>query len=110
MSHLRLPTILLALPLALAARVGADAPRPAWVTENHYRVEVVVEPGEAINAPTGVALDFRKLFKEKGIPARLDVNSLRVVRYDPTTGRPVPYRRGSKAVEVPYQLTGDFAN
>src|SRR5436190_22708195 len=110
MRPLRLPLIVSALLLALATLVDADVIRPEWVTANHYRVSVMVEPGEAVNAPTGVALDFRKLFKEKGLPGRLDHHSIRVVRYDPKTGRPVLHSPGSNTVEVPYQLTGDFAN
>src|SRR3954452_4211073 len=110
MRHLRLPMIGSASLLVLAPLVGADVIRPEWVTGNRYRIIVMVEPGEAVNAPTGVALDFRKLFKEKGLPGRLDRHSIRVVRYDPKTGRPVPHSPGSNTVEVPYQLTGDFAN
>src|SRR3954447_6041689 len=97
--------------VGLAAFPGTDKPaRPLWVVDDGYRVEIIVDPGSSRrqNTPTGAALDFATLFKANNIPGRVDLNSLRVVRFDPKTGRAVPSSPGAKAVEVPYQLTGDF--
>lgn len=95
--------LLSAIVLALAAVSRSDE-KPGrqveWaVAAISYRVAVSVDPGTArrVHCPVGVAVDFDKLFKDAGIAGQMDRQSIRVVQ----DGRPG---------EVPYQLTGDFAN
>jgi hypothetical protein len=98
--------------LAAAATLhAADPPAVQWAVNSAYRVGVAIQPDPAaINAPAGAKIDFRALLKELGVAERLDRNSIRVVRYDPVSGQPIPDAAGSNICLVPYQLTGDFAN
>jgi hypothetical protein len=109
MRRLRVSAFLACL---LACLVYGGTVRPEWVIPSEYRIAVVVDPGSSkrLNAPVGASVDFGKVFRKNSIPGRFDRNSIRVVRFDPATGRPIPYRDSSQGYEVPYQLTGDFTN
>jgi hypothetical protein len=86
--------------------------RPEWVIPSQYRIRIEVEPSRSAgdHAPVGAALDFAQIFRKHSIPGRLDRNSIRVVRFDPKSGRAIPYRKDREGYEVPYQFIGDFAN
>lgn len=108
--------------LLLATLIVAPAATPGqepkardsdWaVAGNAYRIAVKVDPGamRRVQCPVGVDIDFDRLFREAKIPGQLDLNSLRLVQYDPSAKRAVRPDPKSENVEVPYQLTGDFAN
>ena len=103
------------LPAIGTSSMAAAAPE--WVGRNRYRIAVTVDSatvGNAVdrrvNRPVGVGVDFQQLFRESHLPGRLDRNSIRVVRLDPATGKPVRYDNGGSGYEIPHQTTGDFPN
>ncbi|HEY3128141.1 MAG TPA: FG-GAP-like repeat-containing protein, partial [Acidobacteriota bacterium] len=101
------------VPLLIALLPGAFVFRfsqTEWVVNDRYRMAVSVDPGRGnrFHTPVGVDVNFAEVFNTHGIKGRLDRNSIRVVRYDPGTGRALPYQAGSSSYEVPYQLSHDF--
>lgn len=99
------------LVFLLSAAQLAIPERLEWVVPVHYRLSVQVDPGPSkrLESPVGVEIDFERLFRDQELPGRLDANSIRVVRYNPDTGRAVRYRQ-SFSYEIPYKLVGDFFN
>jgi hypothetical protein len=93
-----------------ASLITAQLPNSEWVVNNTYRVLVSVDPGptKRHQTPVAVEIDFDAIFKAQGIQARLDKNSIRVVRFDPASGRALPYQAASLSYDVPYQLSRDF--
>lgn len=81
-----------------------------WVVNDEYRIAVAIDPGPSkrIQTPVGVEVNFPEILKRNGVNERLDRNSIRVVRYDPATGKALPSDQDSSSYEVPYQLSRDF--
>jgi len=100
-------TTLVTPPRAEAPAKGRSA---EWVIDCGYRITVTVDPGKGKRhqTPVALALDFAKILRECGVKRRLDRNSIRVVRYDPSTGRALSSLMGTTKYEVPFQLTHDF--
>lgn len=77
-----------------------------------YRIKVVVAPGSAsrMNAPVGIAVNFKEIFKSNSLTGRLDPNSIQVTRVN-AAGTGIRTRRNRPGEpSIPFQLTGDFAN
>jgi hypothetical protein len=91
---------------------SAKTDRLTWVLPHAYRIPITVEPcaGRHTNAPAGAAVDFNEVFREAGIPGRVDRNSIRVVRYDAVTTRAIPYHGAHRGYPIPHQMTGDWPN
>ena len=86
--------------------------QPQWVVPSGYRISVVVDPGssERLHTPVGAAIDFRQIFRSRSIAGRLDIHSIRIVRYHPSSGKAILYHGRYPGYEIPYRLTGDFPN
>jgi hypothetical protein len=95
--------------LGAAERIGHKV-NTEWVINNNFRIPVVIDPGNTkrIQTPVSLQIDFAEIFKSQKIQDRLDQNSIRIVRYDPATGRALPYLANQVGYEVPYQCGRDF--
>lgn len=101
-------SVFLAVLLTFVPAAYASSPKANWAINTAYRIDVTVDPGpgKRVNAPVAAEIDFTELLKKQGINGRLDQSSIRVVRYDPASGRSQHYRPGSLA--VPHELSHDF--
>lgn len=88
-------------------------PIPQWCSASRYRLRALVDPGDVTrpNRPVSVVTDLEKALRELGVTGTPDVNAIRVVRYDPATGKPLIYRtdrEGPAGYEVPHRLGPEF--
>ena len=107
-STLALQTVSAAAPEA--ARSTRRQGAAEWVINNCYRMPVVEDPGadKGVETPVSVQLDFAEIFKSHGIRGRLDQNSIRVARYDPSSGPALTYEPNRFGYQAPYPLGGEF--
>jgi len=76
---------------------GCGSTNVEWAGDGKHRVLVRVEarplaPGTAFDEmPAEVEIDFQELCRDAGLQGIPDISSVQVIRYDPETGRPLPY-------------------
>lgn len=113
--HLLGWVILAAALLLMHVPVRSDEPAPGvieWAGLGCYRVLLRVEPHGSEcprpdEIPAWVRLDLSALLAAAGGDGRPDLSTLQVVRYDPTTGRPLPYDGfavGRGPCDLPYRF------
>jgi hypothetical protein len=90
--------------------ISNEKKNPEWVVDNPYRITITIDPGssEKYQTPVSVQINFTELIEGQGIRGNLDRNSIRVVRYDPASGRAIPYGDVGNLYPVPHQLSRDF--
>lgn len=88
------------------------AAAPEWVTNSQFRMDVTVDKvaDARVNIPVGVEVDFGKVFEKSQIEGRIDLDSIRVVGFDPDRGKAIAYRGQRAKYRVPYTTSGDFVN
>lgn len=106
-------TVLCALLLILAvpAAYSADVKSPEWVAQRSYRILVEVPPVDigaraSDEMPSRMHLSTEDVQRRFGVHGRIDVTSLQVEQFSPTTGNPIPYKKwayGKEPWEVPYR-------
>jgi len=98
------------LSLAFFGCASTGQHDPRWPIDCSYRIAVEVEPGAGLrkNLPAGIELDFERIFRENGIPGRLDPDSIRVTCVDPATGLTRRADIYGEPFALPHALTGDF--
>jgi hypothetical protein len=100
--------------LALGGLISAIVPSPtraadpAWIGNRHYRILLEVKPSNIGSRARDersaeVFLDFEQLLSTGVIPERADLSTLQLMRYDPATSQPIPYKNNLYA-ETPYDL------
>jgi len=91
--------VVLIAAAATSAAARGDEPKVEWAGKGTRRLLVRVEPAEIDGRerdemPAEVEIDWPLLLTEIGPvapPGRVDLASIQVMRYDPATGRPLPY-------------------
>jgi hypothetical protein len=81
---------------------------PTWASSRSHRIIVEV-PAVDISkrlrdeAPAEVAVDFEALLRRDKISGSADLSTLQVMRFDPGTGKPIPYTNNLYQ-DTPYDL------
>jgi hypothetical protein len=97
--------VLLAATTNLAAQ---QVNGPAWESTRRFRILVEVKPSDLGSRarderPAAVSLDLGQILSRAGVSETADLSTLQVMRYDPSTGKPIPYNNNIYA-EIPYDL------
>ena len=103
--------MVLSLPAVFPAGARPAAESPSWVGQGRYRLLVKLEPvdlGDRASDEMPARLDItaERLRELAGAAALIDAASIQVARYDPKTGKPIPYEKwayGQADWEVPFR-------
>ena len=93
----------------------AAEPQVEWVGTSECRILVQVSPAELTGRtsderPAQVAIDFDQILRDGGMGQRADLSTLRVIRYDASTGKPTTfdnYLYGQSEFDRPLQWYDD---
>src|SRR5690348_9367645 len=88
----------LVLVLAMPVAYSAEVKPPEWVAQRSYRILVEVSPVDigtraSDEMPARMHLSAEDVLRRFGVHGRIDVASLQVEQFSPTTGNPIPYRK-----------------
>lgn len=91
-------------------KLSANIP---WLSEDHYRVDVVVNPNnlDASGLPVKAYFDFSELLLILNAKGTFDRNSIRIVGYNPISKVPTivnPDFEGFKKYEIQYRFDEDY--
>jgi len=109
-------SLLLCSPFFLLTALWMEtAPKVEWVGTSKCRILVEVLPAElsgriSDERPAQVAIDFDQILHDGGMNQRADLSTLRVIRYDATTGQPAKfdnYLYGASEFDRPLQWYDD---
>jgi hypothetical protein len=99
--------LLAALLVGAAAAPLPAQTAPEWAGTRQHRILVMVMPDSVGRVhderPAEIRLNFADLLPRNGIAEGADLSILQIMRYDPQTGKPLPYRNNLFA-ETPYDL------
>ena len=92
----------------LLAAVSLASAAPMWVSPNHYRVLLTVNPNGVArkNSPASVDVDFQKALADAGAKGTFDENTFEVVACD-SSGQPVVFdasRKGYEQYLLPWRI------